>query len=368
MKVVLFSDLHLDAAFGWLGAANDVARGWRRDLRETLLGILRLAYEERADAVFCGGDLYEQDRFAPDTAAFLRKAFADASPLRIYIAPGNHDYYGPQSLYRTTEWSPNVHVFSDPELVPVELEPGLTLWGAAHRAPASTRNFLSGFTVGDGAGIDIALFHGSELGWLAAQEEDKQPHAPFTADDLEASGLSHAFLGHLHAPRHAPLHTYPGNPNPLAFGERGERGAVIAEIGGDGEVHRETRDVAVTDVSDVAVDVTGCDTQQEIEARVRDALEGLTGCVRVTLSGELAADVDLHPADLGQLAPAPAAVTVRIGELHVAYDLDQIAEQPTVRGQFVRDVVAADLAEEEARRILVTGLRALDSRRDLEVA
>ena len=27
------------------------------------------------------------------------------------LAPGNHDYYSPNSIYATQKWSPNVHVF-----------------------------------------------------------------------------------------------------------------------------------------------------------------------------------------------------------------------------------------------------------------
>ena len=52
---------------------------------------------------------------------------------------------GPQSLYTVVEWSPNVHVFRESSLRRVELDDGLTLWGAAHLAPANTNNFLDGF-------------------------------------------------------------------------------------------------------------------------------------------------------------------------------------------------------------------------------
>jgi hypothetical protein len=59
----------------------------------------------------------------------------------------------------------------------------------------------------------------------------------------------------------------------------------------------------------------------------------------------------------------------RLGRLDVAYDIDALAGERTVRGQFVRDVRdAEDLSDEQRRRVLITGLRALDGRRqDLEV-
>jgi hypothetical protein len=52
----------------------------------------------------------------------------------------------------------------------------------------------------------------------------------------------------------------------------------------------------------------------------------------------------------------------------VAYDLEVIKQEQTVRGQFVRDVLdSTDLSKEERHRVIVVGLRALEGRSDLEV-
>ena len=145
-----------------------------------------------ADALFCGGDLYEHERAGRDTAEFLRQTFASLDPIPIYLAPGNHDWYGPDSLYSRVEWSSNVHVFSESALRPVELETGVTLWGAAHCAPANTGNFLDGFQA-EGSGVHLALFHGAENSWFSQQGEGKQPHAPFDAAQIADAGIDHAF-------------------------------------------------------------------------------------------------------------------------------------------------------------------------------
>ena len=232
MKIVHFADLHLDSAFAWCGATGEASRRRRQALRDVLRSIVNIARDAQADALFCGGDLYEHERVTPDTAAFLRQTFASLDPIRVYIAPGNHDYYGPQSLYATQEWSCNVHIFKEPRFVSVPLADGVTLWGAAHCVPANTDNFLEGF-VADGTGAHIALFHGSERSWFSEQGGGKKPHAPFNAEDIERSGFLHAFLGHYHRSKDAQRHTYPGNPDPLEFGEDSERGAVIATINAD---------------------------------------------------------------------------------------------------------------------------------------
>ncbi|HLH70028.1 MAG TPA: metallophosphoesterase [Candidatus Dormibacteraeota bacterium] len=364
MKLLHFADLHLDTPFRWAGP--DLARRRRQALRDALTRILDLAGEHRVDAVLCGGDLYEDERFTPDTVEFVRAAFERVHPLPIYLAPGNHDWFGPQSLYRQASWSPNVHIFTSDRLEPITLAEGLTLWGAAHLKPAGTVGFLSRFRV-DRGGVHLALFHGSERSQLPFLPEGEEPHAPFDAAEVAAAGLHHAFVGHYHLPRDAPWHTYPGNPVPLTFGEEGARGVVIATVGPEGTVQRERHQVATVGLRDLAMDVTGCGSAQEVRDRAARLLAGQTGVVRLTLTGELDPRVDLRASDLADVAPWLEALTVRLGALTVAYDLDAIAAEQTVRGQFVRDVMASDLDPELRRRVIVTGLRALDGRSDLEV-
>lgn len=263
-------------------------------------------------------------------------------------------------------WTDNVHVFVEDRLSPVALDDGLTLWGAAHRAPANTDGFLDGFSV-DRGGVHLALFHGS-LQWRGAPlEEGKPPHAPFGLEQVPAAGLHHALVGHFHRPSSSRWHTYPGNPEPLVFGEDGERGAVVLTIGQDGSVQRAPRAVGVTACHDLTLDLTGCSSRQEVCDRLAAALDGLDGVARVTLEGEVAPQVDLQLADLQAVPSTLDGLVVRMGSLRIAYDLERIARDVTVRGQFVRDVLAADLAESDRRRVLATGLRALEGRGDLGV-
>jgi exonuclease SbcD len=365
MRILLISDVHLDSPFAW--AKPDVARRRRQALRDALARSVQLAIDQRVDVICCGGDLFEHERVSPDTSQFLRAQFELANPIPIFVAPGNHDWFGPESLYRRVRWSSNVHVFEGRRLLPVTITDGLTLWGGAHHAPAGTSDFLEGFSV-DRSGVHIALFHGSELGSANAEVAGKQPHAPFRAAEIEASGLHFALLGHYHSPRDEARFTYPGNPEPLTFGESGQRGVIIATIGDNGRVMTERHSVAVSTVCDLAIDVSGCSSKQEVRERVADALRGRSGYARVTLGGELAPEVDLCTGDFEDLVHyLDAPPVVRLHAVRVAYDLTGIAEEPTVRGQFVRDVLASGLTPDERQRIIVTGLRSLDGRSDLEV-
>ena len=363
IRFVHFADLHLDSLFK---SAGEAARTRRQNLRKALRGIVDLAKEVDADALLCGGDLYEHEFVTRDTAEFLRSTFASLEPMQVFLAPGNHDWYGPESLYASVTWTPNVHVFREARFEPVKLTDDLTLWGAAHRGPANTGNFLDGFRV-EGPGMHVALFHGAEKSWLAQQGEGKAPHAPFEAEDIELAGFTHAFVGHYHRPKDAEFHTYPGNPDPLEFGEDGQRGAVVATIGSDERIHRERRRTAISQVHDLVLDITGCMSRQDACDRLAAQVEGMSGFARVTVRGEMGPDMDLKDSDLHEGLNAFSAVQIRLGEIHAPYDLAALEHEQTIRGQFVRDVVAAGSPPAEERRILLTGLRALDGRNDFDV-
>ena len=367
MKIVHFADLHLDAPFAWCGASGEVARQRRQALRDTLNNIIEIVREVDADALFCAGDLYEHDRVTPDTAAFLQKTFENIAPVRVYISPGNHDWYGPESLYATQAWSENVYIFHEPQFRRVELAENIALWGAAHCQPANTRDFVRGFRA-SGPGVHIALFHGAERSWFNEQGSGKQRHGPFNAEDIAMAGFCHAFLGHYHRPKYAEHHTYPGNPDPLEFGEEGQRGPVVATILPDGSVRTEPRSASVTNVHDATLDVTNCTHYEEVRTQLEELIEGRAGIARLTVTGDLDPSVDLREDALHDvLRKQFDAFQIYTRDLRPAYDIEAIKDEPTVRGQFVRDVLEADLGSNETRRVLITGLRAFDGRTDLEV-
>jgi DNA repair exonuclease SbcCD nuclease subunit len=364
VRLLLFADLHLDAPFAW--ASPEAARLRRRNRRETLTRILALAEAEQVDAVFSAGDLFEHDRVSPDTMEFVRASFA-RTDRPVFLAPGNHDWFSERSPYALVDWPSNVRLFTEARLQPIELADGLTLWGAAHRAPANTDGFFTDFRP-DRGGVHLALAHASERGALGWQEMGKQPHAPFDASEIQATGIAHAFLGHYHLPRDAARYTYPGNPDPLEFGEEGERGAVLVTVAPDGSVTRDRRPVAVSHVHDVVVPLDDAAHAEDVRQLVAAALDGLDGCVRVTLEGELAPVVQLDLRELARIGAHLDGLVVRPGRLTVGYDLESIGAESTIRGQFVRDAGEEVGDSDLRRRVILTGLRALEGRADLDVA
>jgi DNA repair protein SbcD/Mre11 len=371
VKLALVADVHLDQAFTWAGP--DVGRRLRQSIRDALRNAVTVAAEAGVEAFCVAGDLYEEDRYASDTPEFLRGLFADLSPAPVLLAPGNHDPAVPTSLYRTVEWTPNVHVFLEPRLSAFHLRDGLTVWGAGHDRPAYTPGFLDGGFHAPGSGIHVALFHGAERGTLRFQEEGKIAHAPFDAGQIAASGLAHAFVGHYHQPRDTTQLTYPGNLERLTFGETGERGLVIATVDADGSVTSRRHVLAQVGMYDVNVDADGCATVDEIRGQLEAQLAELpqdadVRVARVTVAGQTSGPLHLSPDDLMTVRHGLDKIVIQRVQLREADDLEKIAAEPTVRGAFVRMVREADGLDEDDRELILTaGLRALSGRGDLQV-
>jgi DNA repair protein SbcD/Mre11 len=150
------------------------------------------------------------------------------------------------------------------------------------------------------------------------------------------------------------------------------RGAVLLTLHADGTLERETHPVATTAVRDLTVDLTGIEHTGQVQARVREALHGFEGYARITLEGELPPQVTLRRSELDALTvPGVTQPVVRVGRITEALDLEALRNEATVRGAFVNRVLSlpdSDHDETLRRRILLTGLRALEGRgEDLEV-
>jgi len=88
VKLGFVADVHLDRAFTWAGP--EVGRRLRQAIRDALRNAVATAAEVGVDAFCVAGDLFEDDRYAPDTPEFLRGlehlAFGEGGERGLVIA------------------------------------------------------------------------------------------------------------------------------------------------------------------------------------------------------------------------------------------------------------------------------------------
>lgn len=218
------ADLHLDSPFRALPPREAQER--RAAQRETLDALRDLALENQVDLVLLAGDLFDSQEVYPETLEALTRALGQL-PCPVCIAPGNHDYYAPQSPYARPIWPENVHIFTK-EAVTARAYPelGVTIYGCAFVEPFRDSDPLAGFRAAEDGTLPIGVFHG-EVG-------KKSAYAPIAPESLARSGLAYAALGHVHAPGFVPdgptPWAYPGCTQGRGFDELGERGCCLVRL------------------------------------------------------------------------------------------------------------------------------------------
>jgi exonuclease SbcD len=339
VRLLLFADLHLDTPDSGM-SPEDSRAAFRR--------ICELAGSLRVDAVCAAGNLFDNDRLAPDTAAVLRTGFDEINPIPVFIAPGTTDWLIPGSIYRGSAWSRNVHVFREPHLSHHTLATGFTLWGAAHVQPVHPLGFLGTGETRPG-GVNVALFHGCERAAFAEQSTTGSITGPITAPfhghQVRSSGLNHALVGHLPAPSATPDYTYPGT-----------RGAVLVTVHSDGSVQQEWYDV---------LEQSPFTKEPDPPAPPAEAAPATATAV-ATVDPFAGQAVVFDKADAQPSGAVPAVRVAASVGVDATYDATYPEfPESTVRGQFVRSVRRSQLTESERQRVLAIGLAALDGRTDL---
>ncbi len=359
------ADLHLEASFA-AGRVPPAMGNWRRaDLQATLGRILAMAREQQADAVTIAGDLYEHEYAMPDTAEQLCETLAGVAPVRVFIAPGERDPFDDDSLYALTVWPENVTIMPPGKLSRYELAPGLWLWGAGYARGAHS-DILDGFRV-EGEGTHILLLH--------AAQGDPGTEGPFWVEGrgLRKAGFHLALLGHEHSGWSRTEGNvrclYPGSPEPLLADEAGGDHLAVLVTVENGSCTPRGLPISRWRYPDLRVDLSGSSSLEEAAALVRVALRE-AGAVdecstcRVALVGNRRFDLDLE---------ALRGLVETTADLHYAagpsspLGLEQLAQEATMRGQFVRRLQARMAGASQSEQALLLralnlGLRALEGK------
>ncbi|MCD7749557.1 MAG: DNA repair exonuclease [Oscillospiraceae bacterium] len=359
IRILHAADLHLDSPFQALGRDRSAQR--RAEQRSLLERMAAIAREERADIALFAGDLFDSDNAFAETARLIEAVTADMA-IPGFIAPGNHDWYGPRSPWARLKLGDNVHVFTEEAIECIPLSAlNARIFGAAfagHRRSPPLANFappekIPGVT-------DILLLHG-EVG------NPDSPYGAITESELAASGMDYVALGHTHSysgPRQAGNTTYawPGCPEGRGFDETGQKGVILADVEpGSCRIEQLPLDGRRYEV--LTVNVTDTDPLTAIEAALdRDTARDI---YRIRLTGQ------------AEPAPDRAALTRALegrffalelrDETRPPQDIWEGREQDSLRGLFLarlwKQYQAAQEESERARISLAArfGLQALEN-------
>ncbi len=223
LKILHSADWHLDSPFTGFTEAQRILL--RNEQRKIPGKIAELCCREDCDMILLAGDIFDGEA-TRETLRILKKALTECG-VPVLIAPGNHDFCHPDSIWLHERWPENVFVFTG-GLESVTIQ-GLDcrIYGAGYQS-MDCEALLEGFRAEGNEKYKVAVLHGDPS--LA-----KSPYCPITTAQVRDSGLQYLALGHIHKAgafqAGRTLCAWPGCPMGRGWDETGEKGVCIVTLG-----------------------------------------------------------------------------------------------------------------------------------------
>lgn len=223
MKILHSADLHLDSPF--TGRTEAQAKVLKQNLIKVPGLLAELCRRESCQLVLLSGDLFDGP-WSRDSFLALRNALEEMA-VPVFISPGNHDFFGPNSPYLTEQWPENVHIFTRPEIESVVIpELDCRIYGAGYRS-MDCEALLNDFQAEGTERWHIGVLHGDPT-------QINSPYCPIATNQVKESGLHYLALGHIHKfgsfRAGETLCAWPGCPMGRGFDELEAKGALIVTL------------------------------------------------------------------------------------------------------------------------------------------
>lgn len=342
IRIVHAADFHAGRpAPAYLGEEKGRLR--REELVKALQTTVDVAESENAHLLLISGDLFEHAYSRIGTIREMLALFERIPATRVFITPGNHDPYVDGSFYATLKIPGNVHVFKERSIRRIVLDdPGVVVHGLGWTRFEETARLLSGYRCPDGEYPNVVMIHGDFV-----MDSTGSSYLPIFPEDIQYTGADYLALGHIHARTEFQCGTttcvYPGSPEPLDFGEAGEHGVFLVELG-KGSVKRKFVPTAKRKVHRVSCDITGADTLEKVRAAilsVGEPSERKSDLWEVTLVGVADPEIDLDLDDIKRAVSNEFFYVKLVLDVVPDYDLEAIASSNAqgIESRFVRAIM-----------------------------
>jgi len=350
MKIIHCSDLHLDSPLG-SNFSPEKARLRNAELRAAFARMVAFACREQVDAVLIAGDLFDSSYVSELTAAFVAEQIRGAKDIRFFYLRGNHDES--RGIFADAEKPDNLKTFGDhwesvrcKDVVITAMEPEGDGWLRMYDSLRLKKDDLN-----------IVMLHGQ----VSSQPGEEQ----IAVNLLKEKHIRYLALGHLHAYRKEPRgvageYCYCGCMEGRGFDECGQKGFVLLEITGG---RLESRFIPFTSrtLHEIYVDISDCETAPQMLSAMQKAADGIPpeDLVKFVLTGTytLQTQKDTHFLQK-MLEPEFWFVKMR-DESRLEIDRKSYEYDISLKGEFVRAVLASGHSEAEKARIISCGIRAL---------
>jgi DNA repair exonuclease SbcCD nuclease subunit len=350
MKLIHCSDLHLDSKMEHNLTAQQ-ARERNHEICATFSRLVAYATQQHVDAVLLAGDLFDTQRVSTQTAMFVLDTVRSAGSVEFFYLRGNHDES--RDVFAGMELPDNFKAFG-PDWTSYRL--GCAVITGLELNRDNWSDFYDTLSL-NRDDTNIVLLHGQ----ISTQPGEETIALP----KLKHKHIDYLALGHIHSFQLDKLDDrgswcYCGCLEGRGFDECGEKGFVLLTVQ-DAKVQPEFVPFASRSLHEADVDITDCLTVNELFSAITAAADSIPtrDLVKFTLRGSYSLETQKDLRFLQKMLDGRFYFSKIKDESTLRIRKEDYAHDASLKGEFIRTVLASDRPQEEKEQIILLGIRAL---------
>lgn len=353
MKIIHCADLHLESKINGLPAEKSKIR--REEILRSFERLLDYAENEGVSVVIIAGDMFDTEKVSARTKSRVINCIETHSKIDFLYLPGNHD---------------EDSFLSESEILPKNLKTFSDTWQSYEYGNLAISGIITDklnektlydTLILEKEKVNIVVMHGQIIGY-SSDEKAENISLPL----LREKNIDYLALGHIHYHDLKPLdnrgvYAYCGCLDGRGFDETGVKGFYLLEIEGE-NLSANFVEFSSRIFHEVTYFLEGEESFYEVKTRVLAKLKETCDSkdlVKVVLKGERAPDLFVDTQSLAAAIGEEFFFAKVYDKTTLKLTDDDFAADKSVRGEFVRVVLASELSEEEKTLVLTCGINAL---------
>lgn len=353
MKIIHCGDLHLDSRMESV-LPREKAKERKNEILMTFLKMVDYARKNWVSVIMIAGDMFDTRTVSAKVRNTVLDAIRSNPGITFLYLKGNHDSDNfmdgmpdkPENLkFFGAEWTR--YEFEDVVICGVELN------------EENTDRIYDSLIL-DSRRLNIVMLHGQESTSVVKDKAEI-----INLKELKGKNIDYLALGHVHSYKTGTLdsrgsYAYCGCLEGRGFDECGEKGFVLLEAD-SGRLSTQFIPAASRTLHEKVVDVTGLESTIQMLKKVEEAVEGIpeNALVKIVLTGRISIDTEKDIRYLEQFL-LDRFYFGRVKDLtKLEIKIEEYQHDATLKGEFIRLVLASSLAEEEKQQVIVCGIKAL---------
>lgn len=357
MRLIHCADLHLDSKM-MSNLSKEQAKERKKELLRTFVRMVDFAEKHHVLAIMIAGDMFDTQRVSMTTRNLVLDVMKGHPTIDFLYLKGNHNQDG--FLSEPEELPENLLLF-DENWKSYEYGSVVVTGLELNR---NNQSLAYPSLVLDSDKFNIVLLHGQ-----IAEYRTQGAEEIVSLNELRNKNIDYLALGHIHSLKKDRLdergvYCYPGCLEGRGFDECGEKGFVLLEVNEQtGNADYKFVPFAYRNLYELPVDVSSVMTTKEAADRIEEEI-GRTSyssnsLVKIVLTGNVSVDSEIDCEFLQDSFQGYFYYEKVENATKLAISYEDYAQDISLKGEFIRNVLASDLEEAMKAEVIHCGLRAL---------